>query len=1435
MPVAAKPQVKCSACASRRHQSCTGDGCTCDYCYAFLDRKIHHPVDAGTLLRILRNIALVALLAIPVLAQGPPNLGEVCTNGCGIGSHILPSTLTVTLCDTANVGCASTIPAQSNISSYPTLPLTIDARNINFDWQTDVPANGFVVCGSEQQNSDRIQFDTSAPGVWVIGTHHHVTVTGLVPASHSGGGGGAGVSCYVGDNINATTSNPQQRYAPGTNTWPGPLCYAGGPACSLYITPPNPTAATLQWSATPAGIINAQRGFPAQIPLYILWNGGNATSVAGFPACNSGTINQMYHQYQTNQWSAPNSGTWFQCKNPGPAWTSLGSQLPQFLVTSSTITDPSANVYTCPGSANGGETASGIPRLPANTCTGGAGDSHISVTPFYTGIYVGNSPQTDYRPIHYSSSPAGYYFDMNGTAVPVNAVPTSTVQFFPAATATTGTWTGTLTFTMYTDSTLTTPAAGTAPFTFSYSISVGDDTPITQTDPGSYPADPNLSAWTNYTSQQSVGMCSDATGGTGDAMDYFNLNLHYWMWLTFSAGDWGPYNTGNYDNSRWFSTAGDFFLKQLNGSAWPDWAATTAYGSSQATSEVTPSTDPNGNTWVATVNGGTSGGSAPAWSSIPSPVANTLLTDGSQRWRNVGKLPYWNRCTENAGMAFDNQIIQAPGPPLWAQFTGAEERHRQRTGDAVLKGTTTYQNFYSQAEKSNVTVGGGFWSEYSPSAGRGTAYALMALATYWKTVCDEGNCAAFTGSDQLKRAWFWDTNASIEFLQIHELTNPLVTDPTQTYWPTLDPLHPGVIEEALRESYIRDKELDPTNAQGLADPRIIPEMTKFADFAYFNWYNQTRVQGEGVDCWSMSYNPMDAQTRAILEPCFTELVGPIATTYPFLGRYNGNAFMSDGTTTWFAASDIILKHIYDGRANCNNWFCSTYSIPYAGGSGVPKTAGQVWKEEMGNAQQYRYGAYTPFEDDLSPQHNPCWTGGSVPCTSPAPYPDTMAPYAFQLHANGTEQDDPTCEGAYTGDAACSPIINVTANSAIFRINFYEPLSSIRVDYGTTVACTTGSSSVEVGGYPRPINGANQSHTDQIQLSGLTPSTQYWARYCATDLAGNQSCNTCTPISGGFRGGGIKFTTSTQTVLSILTTSPLPNGSINVVYPAFNMQAAGGTPPYAWTYTGTLPTGMALSGGGLLNGTPTQAGVFIINVSVTDNVGNHAGPVALQLTITNLSIVTASLPGGTQGVPYSQLLTASGGVTPYTWSVAAGPLPAGLNLTASGNQGLISGTPTACKTYPTAFKVTDANGTFAIKSLPIVISGCGGSLTLTCPLFPNVQVNTVYPSTSCDIIGGVSPYTCSLSAGALPTGMNVAVSASACVVAGTPTVAGPYSFTIEAQDSTTPTAFTAFANGTFTVFSSGQLGLTVTGSTTATGSVTFGVVPPAPSPSSPSGP
>lgn len=1384
--------------------------------------------------RLLATLALLLSLgAIPSLAtQGYPYASN-CTGGCGIGSHIVGNSVSITLYDTANPGGASTIQAGTVITDYSGLPLTIDPTKLNVDWNTDASANGCVVAGSLLNNSDRIQCDVTS-GLYNIGTHHHVTLQHLVPASHGGNANGS-ITLYVTSNINATSTDPQNRYSTGQNTYPGPQCYQGSTACYFNVFPPNPTAVLpMQWEASNAGVVSAIRGNPAQIPLYLLWTGGNATTIGAFAACDSGHLNQLAHTYAAGQWAAPNSGTWYQCKSTG--WTSLGSQLPVFAVTSSTFTDPSANVNNCPGSLNGGESAGGIPRVPADTCTSGAGDSHVSVTPFYTGVYVGSSPTSDYRQIFYSSARSAYYFNTNGAAPPSNSVPVSSVQFFPATNAATGTYTGSITLTMYTDSSLSTVAAGTSPITFTYSINVADETPVVQVDPATYPTDSNLPAYMNYLSQESVGMCSD-TGGGRYSLDYYNLSLHYWMWLTFGAGDWGPYNTGNYDNSRVFEEANDIFLHQMNGAAWPDWSATTAYGSSQSTMEVTPSSDPNGNTWVATVPGGTTAGTHPNWTSIPNPSASTLLTDGTQKWRNVGKGTYWNRCTENASVPFDNQVIQAGSSALWAQFTGAEEKHRQRTDDAVIKGTSTITGFYSAAEKLqiNSSFGGGLWSQYSPAAGRGTAYELMSLATYWKTVCDQGNCAAFTNNDQLKRMAFWDINATIAYWNIHELSNAIGTDPTKTYWPTFDPLHFGVGAEALREWFIRDKELDPSNALNLADSRIVPELSKMLDFAYFHWYNQCRPF-ESTDNFSMSYNPMDVQTCAILEPYFTELTGPIQAAYDWIGRYNGNALMSDSSTTWYQAADLIRKHMYDGR-NCSNpqghWYCQQYGIPWAGGSGVPKTFGQTSKESLGNSYFYRTGAWTPFEDDLSPQHNPCWSGGSVPCTTPTPYPDTQQPYGVAILPSGS-QDDPTCEASYTGKT-CSPIQNVTSVSADFQINIYEPVASIRVDYGTTNACSTASSSTEEAGYPKLLHSANQLWQHLLLMSPLTPGTNYWARYCATDLAGNQSCSPCAAVSGGFRGGNIHFTTGTAPVQLQIITTTLPAASVNTFYDVF-MQAQGGVAPYTWSESGSLPPGITFNTStGEFSGTPTLGGTYPIDVSVTDHASNHAGPVHLQIVVNDLHFTTTSLPGGTRGVTYPGSLAAAGGLLPYTFSSVIGLLPPGLHVNTDGT---FSGAPTACGNFPVTYQVKDANSLTArtIPALTITVTGCTGLLTVTGPpSLPNGLLNVIYPNQSYAIVGGVSPYTCTVSSGALPNGLSIGTSGSTCTISGTPTVLGLFQFTVQAQDSTTPTPLTAATpQQSITIQSDSQLSIDVTGSFTGSGSLTLGTPAPPPLPS-PAGP
>jgi hypothetical protein len=85
----------------------------------------------------------------------------------------------------------------------------------------------------------------------------------------------------------------------------------------------------------------------------------------------------------------------------------------------------------------------------------------------------------------------------------------------------------------------------------------------------------------------------------------------------------------------------------------------------------------------------------------------------------------------------------------------------------------------------------------------------------------------------------------------------------------------------------------------------------------------------------------------------------------------------------------------------------------------------------------------------------------------------------------------------------------------------------------------------------------------------------------------------------------------------------------------------------------------------------------------------------------LTIVSTSPLGtGTVGSAFSRQLIASGGTTPYTWSLLSGSLPDGVVLNPTG---LIGGTPTATGTSDFTVKVTDAQSATAQKALQITIT------------------------------------------------------------------------------------------------------------------------------------
>lgn len=99
----------------------------------------------------------------------------------------------------------------------------------------------------------------------------------------------------------------------------------------------------------------------------------------------------------------------------------------------------------------------------------------------------------------------------------------------------------------------------------------------------------------------------------------------------------------------------------------------------------------------------------------------------------------------------------------------------------------------------------------------------------------------------------------------------------------------------------------------------------------------------------------------------------------------------------------------------------------------------------------------------------------------------------------------------------------------------------------------------------------------------------------------------------------------------------------------------------------------------------------------------------------LALTFGTPPAGQVGVAYTDTLTATGGMSPLTWSVSAGSLPPGLTLGAT--TGVISGTPTLAGTFSFTVRVADAGTQTATQ--PTSLTVAAGLLSITTPPTANL--------------------------------------------------------------------------------------------------------------------
>lgn len=244
---------------------------------------------------------------------------------------------------------------------------------------------------------------------------------------------------------------------------------------------------------------------------------------------------------------------------------------------------------------------------------------------------------------------------------------------------------------------------------------------------------------------------------------------------------------------------------------------------------------------------------------------------------------------------------------------------------------------------------------------------------------------------------------------------------------------------------------------------------------------------------------------------------------------------------------------------------------------------------------------------------------------------------------------------------------------------------------------------------------------------------------------------------------------------------LPAATIGLAYTGA-VQVTGGEAPYQFAIAyGTMPAGLSLDPNtGTISGTALTVGSYLFSISATDAKGDYGdhrftvsvvkGTGNVNVTVSPASALLTS--GTTQQFTAAVRDTSNTGVT---WVASAGQISSTGLFTAPNVTASTSVTVTA-----TSVADPSKKGSATVSVVPASTNG----LTVTTTSLPaaitgNAYSATIYAS------GGKVPYQWTVSAGALPQGLQLNITSG--TISGTPSQSGTFQFTAQVKDSSSTTA------------------------------------------------
>ncbi|MCX6117284.1 MAG: putative Ig domain-containing protein [Proteobacteria bacterium] len=414
-----------------------------------------------------------------------------------------------------------------------------------------------------------------------------------------------------------------------------------------------------------------------------------------------------------------------------------------------------------------------------------------------------------------------------------------------------------------------------------------------------------------------------------------------------------------------------------------------------------------------------------------------------------------------------------------------------------------------------------------------------------------------------------------------------------------------------------------------------------------------------------------------------------------------------------------------------------------------------------------------------------------------------APYAFSI-TSGTvpaglslNASSGLISGTSTFASQGAAFLFTVTVTDIAGLTANRSYSGFVTSYTTSLVPTTLTAASPGSSYSATISTVNgQSPYTYALASGTLPSgltlntsTGVISGIVAQAEAGLTKNFTITSTDANGIIASTAFALSTNSFTVTLTTASLSNAVEGTAYSnsSTSLAATGGTAPYTFEYTGTLPSGVGLTSAGVFFGTPaTGSGAlaagttYNISVRARDATSQISAMVALSITVTisTPSVSAGSPTNATLGSAYSYTFSASGGRGPYTYTLT-GSLPTGLSMSTAG---VVTGTATATTACPAAAFTVQA--TDALLQTSLASSKCittVNGVIITNNTFSTVVVGANY-SGSVTVTGGTTPYT--YSASGLPTGLSIN-STTGALSGFTNAATGTYTVYLSVVDSSTP--------------------------------------------------